>query len=345
MRADPSVADPAPAAWRRFAVTLVAATGLLLADYLALALAVDPYDTGRPRLLARDGVRPQGPRTATASRGRDPAFTAAIVGNSHIQLVSPSRLREATGLPFVQLAVPGTGPGEQLLVAEYFLRHHPHARALVLGVDSAWCTGDPALPPLKPFPSWLLADGEMGYLRGLLRIRVAAEVVNRIGWALRKAPRRAVPDGYWDYEPDYLALGAPDGPGWEGFRTRRAPDDPDPGSGGPAFPAAERLRALARGLDPATRLVMLFPPVHAPARDRPGTPRAAASAACRAALAAAVAPRGRVVDWSGDRPESHDPALFFDATHYRQPLARRIEADIAAALRASPERGIEAPRP
>ncbi|MBK3426338.1 hypothetical protein HPY25_31165, partial [Methylobacterium sp. IIF4SW-B5] len=57
MRADPSVATTAPAAWRRFAVTLVAAAALLLAGYLALALAVDPYDTGRPRLLARDGVR------------------------------------------------------------------------------------------------------------------------------------------------------------------------------------------------------------------------------------------------------------------------------------------------
>ncbi|MFH6784833.1 MULTISPECIES: hypothetical protein [Methylobacterium] len=329
MRADPL--DP-EAAWRRFAVRLVSAAALLLAGYLALALAVDPYDTGRPRLLARDGVRPQGPRTATASRGRDPAYRAAIIGNSHIQLIAPERLRAATGIPFVQLSVPGTGPGEQFRVADYFLRHHPQARALVIGADAFWCTGDPALPPLRPFPSWLLAADWPGYLRGLLRITVASEVVNRIGWAMRSAPRRAAPDGYWDYEPDYLRLGDPDMPERVASRAQAAPDGPDPGEGGPGFPAAARLRALADRLPPETALVLVFPPVAPATRPRPGTPRAAAADSCRAALAAAVAPRGRVVDWSGDRPDLHGPDLFFDGSHYRQPVARRLESNIAAAL-------------
>ncbi len=330
MRADPPAATEA--AWRRFSIRLVVAAALLLAGYLALALAVDPYDTGRPRLIARDGVRPQGPRTAAASRGRDPAYDAAIIGNSHIQLIAPANLRAATGIPFVQLAVPGTGPGEQLIVADYFLRHHPRARALVIGADSFWCTGDPALPPLRPFPSWLLAEDWASYLRGLLRITVAGEVVNRIGWAMRAAPRRAAPDGYWDYEPDYLKLGDPDMPARVASRAKAAPDDPDPGEGGPGFPAAARLRALTDRLPPETALVLVFPPVFAATQARPGTPRAAAQAACRAALAAAVAPRGRIVDWSGDRPELHDSRLFFDASHYRQPLARRLEADIVAAI-------------
>ncbi|KMO39430.1 hypothetical protein VQ02_09840 [Methylobacterium variabile] len=347
MRADP----PAPAgtaladgAWRRFAACLVATAAALLLGYLALALAVDPYDTGRPRLLHRDGVRPQGPRTAAASRGRDPAFTAAVIGNSHIQLVSPERLRNATGIPVVQLAVPGTGPGEQLLLAGYFLRHHPEARALVIGTDSTWCTGDPALPPLRPFPAWLLAEDWASYLRGLLRLGSAAEVAGRLAWAARPAPRRAAPDGYWDYEADYRRLGDPDAPDRAAALARPAPSEPDPGEGGPEFPAAARLRDLAESLAPGTALVLVFPPVYAAARARPGTLRAAAAEACRAALTAAVAPRGRVVDWSGDRPELHDPALFFDATHYRQPLARRLEADIAAALGA---RGPDAdgPRP
>ncbi|WP_048436189.1 hypothetical protein [Methylobacterium platani] len=340
MRVDPST----DADWRRFAVRLVTVAAGLLAGYLALALAVDPYDTGRTRLLARDGVRPQGPRTATASRGRDPAYAGAIIGNSHVQLVSPERLRAATGIPFVQLAVPGTGPGEQLLVADYFLRHHPQARALVLGADAFWCTGDPALPPLRPFPSWLLAEDWARYLRGLLRITVVGEVVNRIGWGLRAAPRRAAPDGYWDYEPDYLRLGSPDTPERVASRTRPAPDEPDPGEGGPHFPAAARLHALAARLGPGAGLVLVFPPVAPATRPRPGTPRAAAAAACRAALAAAVAPRGRVVDWSGDRPELHGPDLFFDASHYRHPVARRLEADIAAALGA-PAAGADGRRP
>jgi hypothetical protein len=43
-----------------------------------------------------------------------------------------------------------------------------------------------------------------------------------------------------------------------------------------------------------------------------------------------------VVDWQTERPETRRPDLFFDPLHYRQPLARMIEADIAAALRRFP---------
>src|ERR1700709_298534 len=101
--------------WRRFAAAFAWTAAGLLGGYLALATLVDPYDSGRSRLLSAGGVRPPGPRTAPASRGRGPAFTGAIIGNSHIQLVEPGRLGALTGIPFVQLSVPATGPGEQFL--------------------------------------------------------------------------------------------------------------------------------------------------------------------------------------------------------------------------------------
>ncbi|TXM60950.1 hypothetical protein FV229_23800, partial [Methylobacterium sp. WL120] len=40
-------------------------------------------------------------------------------------LVEHARLAAATGIPFVQLSVPATGPGEQLLILDWYLRHHP----------------------------------------------------------------------------------------------------------------------------------------------------------------------------------------------------------------------------
>ena len=83
---------------------------LALVLIVTAVYAIDPYDTGRSSLLAKPGVRPQGPRTAAASRGRDQAFNGAIIGNSHIQLLSPERLKAATGLDFVQLSVPATRP-------------------------------------------------------------------------------------------------------------------------------------------------------------------------------------------------------------------------------------------
>jgi hypothetical protein len=83
---------------------------MIVMTALAAAFVLDPYDTGRSALVERPGVRPQGPRTAGASRGRDLAFNAAVFGNSRIQLLSPERLNGITGLSLVQLSVPGTGP-------------------------------------------------------------------------------------------------------------------------------------------------------------------------------------------------------------------------------------------
>src|SRR5215207_3469926 len=126
-------------AWRRFARDFVIGAAAILGCLLVIAYAIDPFDTGRPGLFAKAGVRPQGPRTAGASRGRDAAFDAAVIGNSHIQLLSPERLKALTGLSFVQLSIVATGPKEQFVVLDWFLRHHTQPRALVIGADRLWC--------------------------------------------------------------------------------------------------------------------------------------------------------------------------------------------------------------
>ena len=36
-----------------------------------------------------------------------------------------------------------------------------------------------------------------------------------------------------------------------------------------------------------------------------------------------------MIDWRVDRPENRDPALYFDETHYRHPIAERVENEIA----------------
>ena len=320
--------------WAGFArAFLRGAVGLLL-GFLALAFVVDPYDSGRSTLLSAGAVRQQGPRTAAASRGRDPAFSGAVVGNSHIQLVEPARLTAATGIPFVQLSVPATGPAEQLALIGWFLRHHPKPEALVIAVDDFWCIDDPALPNDKPFPFWLYSHDTLPYLRGLLRWPVAQEVVGRIGWLM--GPRRKVAraDGFWDYEPDYIHLGDLDGERFRKARETPVPDTPDPGRAGPHFPAADRLGTFMAALPPEIPVVMVFPPVYAAGLAREGTPRAQAEAACRAAMGAALArhPLSAIVDGRRDRPALHDPALFFDRTHYRHGLARPLADAIATTL-------------
>ncbi|MCJ2032262.1 hypothetical protein MKK50_23130 [Methylobacterium sp. J-043] len=326
--------SPGPREWAAFA-RLFGRTAIgLIAGYLALAFLIDPYDSGRSTLFSAGAVRPQGPRTAAASRGRDPAFAAAVFGNSHIQLIEPARLTAATGIPFVQLSVPGTGPGEQLALLGWFLRHHPAPKAVILSVDDAWCTGDPALPSDRPFPFWLYSSDPLSYLRGLLRVSVAQEVAGRIGWLVGARAKRAVADGWWDYELDYLRFGALDDERARAARETPIPDAVAPGRAGPDFPAADRLATALAALTAETAVVMVFPPVYAAGLPRPGTPRAHAEAACRNAVAAALQRHGRsaLIDARRERPALHDPGLFFDQTHYRHALARPLADEIAAAL-------------
>jgi hypothetical protein len=322
----------AATAWRRFALALVGVAAALTAALVAAAWLLDPYDTGRSPLFAKAGVRPQGPRTAGASRGRDPAFNAAIIGNSHIQALSPERLNALTGLSFVQLSIVATGPKEQFAVLDWFMRHHSQPRAIVIGADKPWC--EPALAGWAnaPFPFWLYSHNPVEYLRGLVRLDVLREIPRRVSFLLSRRPTRARPDGYWDYEPTLLAAGRMTDPEHRAALERRTDDYIRNPSG--RFRAAERLREVVSGLPPATTVIVVIPPTYRSLLPAPGSAGDQDNRACKAALAAALAgrPNAALLDWRADRPEAHVAEWFFDGTHYRHPLAELVERDVAAAL-------------
>ncbi len=298
---------------------------------LGFVVAVDPYDTGRFALLRMPGVPAQTPRTANASRGRDPAFDAAVIGNSHVQMLSPAELSAGTGLAFVTLSTPGIGPRESVVLLDYFLGHRAApARAVVLGIDPPWCRPDPAMPIWLPFPFWLYDPDASAYLVGLVRDQSLDDSFKRLFFWLRLSSRpRARPDGYWNYD---------DGLVWTQDRQGALLRDPAPSSVANAtgrFPALAMLSARLDRLPAGLPVILLMPPVFATALSGPGTALARDDAACRAALARAAAGRSNValVDWRVDRPEIRVPENFIDPTHYRSALARLVEADVAAAIR------------
>lgn len=323
--------------WTSFALVLVGTVTGLLLGLLALLMAVDPYDTGRGSLFETKGVRPQGPRTANASRGRDPAFNAAIFGNSHMQLLEPAALSSETGQRFVSLTVPATGPKEQLTLISWFLRQHrpasrAPAQALVIGADTMWCVADPALPNEKPFPFWLYDESPTRYAGGLLRFDLVEELPRRIAYIAGRKRERARPDGWWDYDTDNVRLGFDIRPD-----KRQALETPQAATAinptGP-FPAFAELRQLLDRLGPDLPVVLVRPPLYHRSLPRPGSTEARSEAACLTAIEGFVAARPRtvLVNWRLDRAEARDPALWFDHSHYRKPVAVQLQKDIALAL-------------
>jgi hypothetical protein len=324
-------------AWTRFALLLVGGAAALALSLVAFLFVLDPYDTGRHGWFGKPGVRPQGPRTAAASRGRDPAFNAAIFGNSHVQLLSPERLGAGTGLSFVSLIAPATHPREQLALLDWFARHHPGtARAVVIGIDGNWCTPKADLPNEKPFPFWLYERSVLKYAAGLMRFDILEEASRRIDWLRKRNPERARPDGYWDYEPNYIALG------YDVRPERRAilekPEPAVPANPDAVFPAASKLEVALAALDPSIRVVLLVPPVYRSALPMPGSALARADEACKAAFRQVAAGRAGAsfLDMRTASREAQEAALWFDHTHYRAPVARQVEQEIARALRKTP---------
>jgi hypothetical protein len=314
--------------WSRFCACFLGGAAALFLGLVACLVAVDPYDTGRIGLLPRTGVRDQAAITANASRARDPRFDAAILGNSHVQALRPDRLSAATGLSFTALVMPGSRPRDQLAVLEWFLaRSGDRARALVIGLDAWWCTDDPALPTSGHFPSWLYSPAFAEYVRGMIRYRNLEEMGAHLRYLLG-TERPARPDGYDDYEPVYVSLGAGD-PAAVRAKLVRPIALFAPNRTG-RFPSVERLGDALRRAPAGLAVTLLWPPVFPTGLPRPGTDEDKAWQGCRQAVAelARANRSATVVDWT-ERPESAEAAHFFNHDHYKDSLAQLVERSLA----------------
>ena len=320
-----------PGRWRRLLALYLASVLALGGITAALILALDPYDTGRFSLFAEVGVPNFGPRLTTASRARAREMDTAIVGNSTIQLIDPTRLSAQSGGHVVSLTVPGTGPEEQLVIGRYFLENHSKGmlRGLVFGIDGTWCTAHLVL--LNPFPFWLYAESDLDYLDNMMRLASARAAIVKAKLLLGRG-QVATRDGYDDYERDRS---------WDAEAARRrlsqaAVDAAVPDQDAPVddIAAAPLLAQFLTSLPSAVPVVLVIPPRY---RDPEATPAASAVArqrACAAAYRKVAHGRAKtaMLDFI-EQKEVAGPDEFWDPIHYRAPVARRMEAAIAAALR------------
>jgi hypothetical protein len=314
--------------WARWLAVFLSALGLGVTLVFAFVFAIDPYDSGRFGLFSIKGVSDEGPRTANASRARDPQFDSAIIGNSHGQLLKPAELSRTAGGSFVQLTVPGTGPREQLALLDFFVRHHQRVAALVIVTDESWCSHDPLLPLQNPFPFWLYGDSTLNYAGRLFSARSLGRAWRRltIGFGLRK---RSEPDGYWDYEP----LGPRE---FQPIMVATQELPPAPANKvGDRFPAVALLNGAIRTLPVDVPIVLLVPPVFYTEVPRTGSLAAAEQTACNTTLKRLVAgrPNSNFIDYRVDNALTRDSSNFMDVLHYRAKIARKIEEGIAASVR------------
>jgi hypothetical protein len=314
-------------AWARFVrrFVMVFLGGLVLT--LVVIAAVDPLDSGRFPSFTSGGPLDIDGRIADVSRGHDPRFNAAIIGNSHLMLLDPKKLSAATGLSFVQLAVAAERKREDAVMIGWFRRNHPEIAALVVNADSTICDRDPTLPLAAPFPFWLYGS-DIPYLSQLLSTDMLRRSVKRVRVTFGLS-RGLDPSGPF-VDEQTLAFGKPPAP------VQPPPTDLSPALlDDPSFPAMDHIVEALDKLAPRSLVVFVYPPAHVSDLPEQGTDDWRATKTCKYELARRVAahPNWRYLDYFLDTPETRNADNFVDNNHYRAPLARKIEADIGEVLR------------
>lgn len=310
--------------WRRWLLAFCSVFFGVSAFLYILMLLIDPYDAGRFPNFGIVGIDDNNPRTADASRGRDLHFDAAIIGSSTGQNINPYTLSDGTGLQFLQLTVPGSGPREQLALMRWIISRHKSYSAFVIAADPSWCSSDPNLPLNYPFPFWLYR-GDLEYLANVL----SSKSLDRAAWRLRVAlGLRPAQDSvrFFEYRKGENLAYAPE--------PTEQPSELEGIGSSPNFVWIDRLQEFITSLPRNTGIVILMPPVYASYLPPSGSKPAAALERCKAALARIVKgrPHSGFLDFRVENVATRDVSNWIDNIHYRVALGPPMEQPIIAII-------------
>ena len=306
-----------------------AALGGLAAAY-AFVVLVDPWgmlplSLPLPRAPISTNARFSFPALASS-----PAFDSAIVGTSTSRMLRPAVLDGVFGARFANLAMNSATAWEQARMLALFTRRHPAARAVLVGIDAAWCERAPRRDSGRPFPEWMYGGSPWRGYAEMANLYAVQEAANQFAVLAGLKRRRYGLDGYTSFLPDDSR--------YDPARVARTfaqwGDAPDEPAVPVALPSLPLLDAALGALPPGTRKVLAFMPSEIGQHGAPGSDAALLLAACKreAVAIARRHPGTLVVDFQVDSPITRSRDNYWDPLHYRIGIADRLMADLGAAL-------------
>jgi hypothetical protein len=322
--------------WIDYLRWFAGAVGALALIALLFDILVDPYGANPLRLPFQRPLMDINQRFMYPQVLRSGEYDSAVFGTSTIRLLKPADLEAGFGGDFANFGMNAATPFEQSEAVRLFLAHVPALRTLIWSIDPSWCQPDAEAPGRllteRAFPPWLY-DGSswatIPHLFNLRTLEIAARVVmNRSGLMRPRLPR----DGYEVFTPPEASYDAARARAhiWGGEPRRIASGEAEfqatqAERSSWRYPALDRLAATLTGLPKGARLLALFPPVHIAIQPVPGTFEAARDAECKARVASIVAShQGVTIDLRFASPITTDDANYWDALHYRLPIAKRV---------------------
>jgi hypothetical protein len=313
--------------WRRWLFVYVGVlVGLTSFVFLAVVL-LDPFSTGRLTPIDGFNIATKKRIFGHAGRIRNPRFNAAIIGNSRAFPIEPARLGELTGHRIVNLAMEGLWPPEQRFLLRNFVRHQRgRAPLIIMVLDSSWCESKRHHTKYE-LPRWLYEGSDLDYLRHIVSLNSAEAALVRamILLGLKRDLKRL--DGYDPWYPPDVAM-----------MRQQMLNMPVHAGGEPVsapFPNLDDLGEALAGVEPASPVILMFPPEFAGALAVPGSPAEARIDACKARVGeiAGVRQRTEFIDLWRDTPVVRDPMNFIDQMHFLDPVAQYVEGVLAPRIR------------
>jgi hypothetical protein len=327
--------------WRGFVARFLGVFAGGLAAVSLFVLLVDPYGVmpfslpiERPIVsISQRHVYPQ-----AVQSGR---FDSIILGTSTSRLLDPESLNAPFGARVFNAAMNNAMAWEQKLIFDKFVDKVAAPKLVLVGLDTVWCRADADQNRFgyPDFPHWMYDANPWNdalHLVNASTLEIAGRIV---GWHLGLYRERVRRDGFGVFTPPE-----------ESYDAARASanvwrDRPDRGaaiSSAVALPEAERrqlalpavpwLDAMLARLPSSTMKILAYMPVHVAAQPAPGSREAAIEAECKERIAAVARRRGaRVVDWRIASALTREDTNYWDALHFRLPIAERVARETSQA--------------
>jgi len=332
--------------WRRFVMLFFATFLIGVLGGGLFILLLDPYDMVPFSLPIERPLVSGSQRFAYPQAMRSKRFDAIIVGSSTARLLDPEQLNGPFGARFANMAMNASTAWEQWTTFEYFRRNAGAPKAVIVGIDDAWCDPNADRDRVRHgFPEWMYDDDRWNDYANLFNSGTLELAGRLIGYHLGLYRARSRYDGFEVFTPpetDYDLARTRVGI-WTGRTPQPLPDTPPPPLSDDEkralkFPALAWMETILGELPASSMKVLAFMPVHVAAQAWPGTRDAAIEAECKARIAAIGRAHGaKAIDWRIASAITTNDANYWDGLHYRLAVAQRIARDLAAAALTSSE--------
>ncbi|MGH6791915.1 MAG: hypothetical protein ACRECF_04160 [Methyloceanibacter sp.] len=321
--------------WRRFVLMSLGGFAAILAVLALFILLMNPYGNLPSFLFSEHAITDINQRFQYPALVRSKRYDSIVIGASDSRLLSPASLEQVFGGRFANLAMNAGLAYEQYRLTDLFIREVKEPRTLLVGVDHVWCSqgADTNRITFRGFPEWMYDDDWRNDLRYMLNAKSVEISGRRLRQALGFGEARFL-DGYEVFTPPEDAYDKAKVK--NKLRAAKKPESKKKQASAeeraawryPALAWLDELMARFSG-----RVVLAFMPAHVAIHPEPGSAKAARQEECKARIAA-IARRHNAtfIDFNIRSDITANDDNYWDALHYRLPIADRIVKGIEQAI-------------